>query len=63
MNQFWEPDSRPDVEAARQAWIDTTWEADKVPVFDASPEAADAAFETYFDLFMGDPKPELEAEL
>ena len=46
MNQFWEPDSRPDVEAARQAWIDTTWEADKVPVFDASPEAADAAFET-----------------
>jgi len=58
MNEFWEQDTRPAVEAARQAWIDAAWEADKLPVWDAAPEPADDAFAKYFELFRDEPEPE-----
>lgn len=57
MNELWEHDSRPAVEEARQAWTDATWEASKLPVWDApaGDATADAAFATYVELFLNEP--------
>ena len=51
MNEFWQPDTRPAVEEARQAWINAVWDAGKLPVWDADPKPADEAFAKYFELF------------